>query len=85
MRLFDDKDIKEGDELELFDSDLEKVFAKAVISEVLFRKLEDVEDVDLDGHEKWNSKEEMLENLKIYYRDKISLDTPVKIVRFRLI
>ncbi|MBX4190281.1 ASCH domain-containing protein [Candidatus Parcubacteria bacterium] len=85
MRLFDDKDLKEGDELELINSDSGEVFSSALITEVAHKKLGDVEDVDLDGHEKWESKDEMLQSLKNYYGDRVNLDTIVKIVKFKLI
>ena len=85
MRLFDDKDLKVGDELELINSDSGKVFSKAVIVEVVYRTLGEVEDIDLDGHEKWNNKEEMLKSLRLYYGDRVNLDIEVKIVRFNLI
>ena len=84
MRLFDDKDLKVGDDLELINSDDGNVFAKAVIMDVINKKLAEVDDVDLDGHEKWNNKEEMLESLKKYYGDRVNLDTIVKIIRFNL-
>ena len=51
MRLFDDKDLKEGDELELINSDTKEVFAHAVITEILTRKLRDITEADLEGHE----------------------------------
>ena len=84
MRLFDDKDLKEGDELELINSDLGEVFSKATITEVVYKKLNEIDDVDLDGHEKWENKDEMLQSLKKYYGDKVDWDTMVKVVKFKL-
>src|SRR3989344_5456248 len=84
MRLFDDKDLQVGDELELINSDNGEVFSKAVITEVIYKNLGEVEDVDLDGHEKWESREEMLGSLKKYYGDSVGLDTEVKIIKFKL-
>jgi len=85
MRLFDDKDLQEGDELELVDSDSGEVFSMATITEVVSKKLEEVDDVDLEGHEKWDNKNEMLQSFKKYYGDKVNLDTMVKVVKFQLI
>ena len=85
MRLFDDKDLQVGDELELVNSDDGEIFATAVITEVTYKKVGEVEDVDLDGHEKWNSREGMMDSLKKYYGNRVSPDTEVKIVRFKLI
>ncbi|MBI2065170.1 MAG: ASCH domain-containing protein [Candidatus Yanofskybacteria bacterium] len=85
MRLFDDKDLGVGDDLELVNSDNGSVFSRAVITEVINKELADVDDIDLDGHEKWNNKEEMLESLRKYYGDRVDLNTKVKIIKFKLI
>ncbi len=85
MRLFDDKDLKKDDELELIDSDSGKIFSKAVIIEVISKKLNDIDDIDLDGHEKWDSKDEMLKSLQKYYGEKVNWDTMVKVVKFKLL
>lgn len=85
MRLFDDKDLKEGDELELVNSDSGEIFSRAIITEVIYKKLDEIDDVDLDGHEKWDNKDEMLQSLIKYYGDKVNLDTMVKVVKFELI
>ena len=85
MRLFDDKDLRVGDDLELEDSDTGKIFVHAVITEVIEKKLGEIDDVDLDGHEKWDSHVEMLASLRKYYGDNVNEDTPVKVVRFKLI
>ena len=84
MRLFDDKELKDGDELELINSDSGEVFSKATITEVVYKKLNEIDDVDLDGHEKWENKDEMLQSLKKYYGDKVDWDTMVKVVKFKL-
>lgn len=84
MRLFDDKDLKVGDELGLINSDNGEIFAQAIITEVIFKKIEDISETDLDGHEKWNNKTEMLESLRRYYGDRVNEDTEVKIIRFKL-
>ena len=85
MRLFDDKDLKIGDELELINSDSGEVFSQATIIEVIYKNLDDVDDVDLDGHEKWENKDEMLKSLQKYYGNKVNWDTMVKVVKFKLV
>lgn len=84
IRLFDDKDLKAGDDLELIDSDNNKTFAKAKITEVIEKKLDELNDMDLKGHEKWDSHDEMIKSLKEYYGDKVNKDTPAKIIKFKL-
>lgn len=84
LRLFDDKDLRVGDELELINSDTGEVFAHAVITEVIEKPLSDITDADLAGHEKWNSYESMLESLDEFYGDRVTDATIGKIVRFRV-
>jgi len=84
VRLFDDKNLKAGDELELINSDDSKVFAHAVVTDVPVKTLGEITDADLGGHEKYESREAMLESFKKFYGDKVDLGTEAKIVRFRL-
>ncbi len=85
MRLFDDKDIQAGDDLELINYDTWQVFAQAKVKEVVEKKLKDLDEADFDGHEKFASQEEMYETYKKYYGDKVNPDTLVKIMRFELV
>ena len=63
-RLFDEKDLKVGDKFTLIDWESREEFANAEIMGVQEKKLGEIEDADLEGHEKYESKEEMLR----YYR-----------------
>jgi hypothetical protein len=38
----------------------------------------------MKGHEAFNSKEHMLDTYKNYYGERVTLDTPVKIVFFEI-
>lgn len=81
-RLFDDKDLSEGDELSLVNKETGKEFAKAVIIKVEEKKLKDLKDEDYDGHEKFESTEKMYETYRTYYGDKVGPDTIVKMIDF---
>jgi hypothetical protein len=83
-RLFDDKDLKVGDLLNLQIWETGKDFAKAKITEVREKKLGELEESDYDGHEKFESQKDMLEKYKEYYGDKVTLDTTVKMIKFEL-
>lgn len=85
LRLFDDKDLQPGDTLDLVNSDTGAVFAQAVIMEVVDKPLGEITDIDLVGHEKWPSPEAMLATHQAYYGQQVNLQTPAKIVRFRLV
>jgi uncharacterized LabA/DUF88 family protein len=83
-RLFDDKDLRLGDLLNFQVSDTGKDFAKAKIVEVKEKKLGELEEVDYEGHEKYESKDQMLKQYKIYYGNKVDINTVVKIIKFEL-
>lgn len=84
-RLFDDKDLKIGDELELIDSDTKEKFADAKIVKIREKRLGEIEEKDFAGHEKFASKGEMLATYQKYYGDKVNWDTIVKIIEFKLL
>ena len=84
-RLFDDKDLKSGDEVIFLDSELGQPFAKAVLVEVEEKIFKEVSEEDKDGHEKFKTNEEMLKTYSDYYKTEVSLDTSLKIVRFKIL
>jgi len=83
-RLFDDKDINEGDDVELIIWESGKKFATAKIiriKEVLFENLT-IE--DKMGHEKFASDKEMYETYSRYYNKEITPKDKLKIIKFKL-
>ncbi len=84
-RLFDDKDLKVWDKVELLYWETKERFADAEIIEVREKRLEEIEEKDFDGHEKFGSNEEMLETYRKYYGDKVNWDTALKIIKFKLL
>ncbi len=84
-RFFDDKNLQVGDELVLGNSDTGQEFAKAEIVEVKEKRLGEVTEKDYIGHEKYKDQDEMLDTYKGYYGDRITLDSVVKIIKFKLI
>ena len=83
-RLFDDKSLIVGDKLAFINSDIEEEFAKAKITNIQEKKLSEIEDSDYEGHEKYQSQEDMLQHYKGYYGDTVTPDTTVKIIKFEL-
>lgn len=83
-RLFDDKDLQIGDELDLINKDTLEKFAAAKIISVTEKKLKDLEEKDAVGHGEFEGPDIILEKFRQYYGDKVDLDTPVKIIRFQL-
>lgn len=84
-RIFDDKDIRQGDVMEFLVWETKEVFANAKILEVVEKKFKDLEPQDLEGHEKFASKEEMYATYSTYYNKKVDENTLVKIIKFELI
>lgn len=83
-RLFDDKDLQPGDELELINKDTMEKFGEATITAVREKPLKNITDEDFDGHEKFESTEKMYETHQSFYGDKVTPETIVKMIRFRL-
>ena len=84
-RLFDDKDLKEGDELLVVDKETGENFAKAEIVSVKEKKLADIEGADYSGHELYKKQERMYEAYRGYYGKEVGPDTIVKIIKFKII
>lgn len=84
-RLFDDKDLAIGDEISLVNKETLAEAARAVIEDVKVRKLSTLTAADWQGHEKFQSVEDMYAHYRSYYPDKaVGPDTEVKIIKFRL-
>ena len=84
-RLFDEKDLKVGDKLVFINKENGEKFAKAKIISISEKKLGELEGRDFEGHERYKDQKVMIENYRKYYGDKVTLDTKVKMVRFKLI
>lgn len=84
-RLFDDKNISEGDEFELIVWETGKLFAKGLVTKVVKKPLGQLTIEDKKGHEKFSSDQEMYDTYSKYYTQQIGPDTIIKIIWFKLI
>lgn len=84
-RLFDDKDLKEGDIFQVIDYSTREECGQAVITGIKEKKLGEIDNEDFEGHEKYKNQDEMIQRNKKYYGDKVNLDTIVKMIKFRLL
>ncbi|QQG52640.1 MAG: ASCH domain-containing protein [Candidatus Falkowbacteria bacterium] len=84
-RLFDDKDLQIGDQVELLVWETKEKFATAEIIALKEKKLQDIKEEDFIGHEKFASREDMLENYQSFYGDKVNWETPIKMLDFKII
>lgn len=83
-RIFDDKDITQGDEMQFVVWETGEVFANAKIVHVVEKKFKELSEEDLDGHEKFATKEEMYATYSRYYQRQVDENTVVKIIKFEL-
>lgn len=84
-RLFDDKNLQVGNKLNLQNWETGENFASAEILEMQEKKLGELKDADLDGHEGFQSQEDMLKHYREYYGEKVNLNTVIKIIKFKLV
>ncbi|HKR82202.1 MAG TPA: reverse transcriptase-like protein [Candidatus Saccharimonadales bacterium] len=87
-RMYDDKDLQVDDDISLIDKvDPDnratwRTIGTAHIDEVVQKRLGDLDEADLRGHEQFSSPREMLETYRKYYGPSVSLQTTLKIIRF---
>ncbi len=84
-RLYDDKDLTVGDEVELMNWNTGEVFGRAKLTEVWKKKMSELVESDFDGHEKFEHEEEMYATYRTYYGNRVGPETIVKIIRFKLL
>lgn len=84
FRLFDDKDIRTGDELTFVNWETKEPFAAAVVRETYERTLGTLTEDDFAGHEKYANQDSMYATLRTFYGDAVGPDTVVKVIRFEL-
>jgi len=83
-RLFDDKDLRVGDDVSLVDRSTGKEFATARIVSVKEKPMGKIEEADFKGHESYESREKMFETFRGYYGDRVSEDSVMKMIGFEL-
>jgi hypothetical protein len=84
-RLFDDKDLQTGDIVDLIQRPELTVFASAELVEVIEKSLAEMDEADFDGHEKYDSLEEMISTLQQFYPETITPKTKAKVIKFKII
>ncbi|KKW30012.1 MAG: hypothetical protein UY72_C0026G0004 [Candidatus Uhrbacteria bacterium GW2011_GWD2_52_7] len=82
FRLFDDKDLRAGDEIHLVRWETGEEFGKTTIREAYEKTLGELTEDDFVGHERYVSEEEMYTTLRTFYGDSVGPHTVVKIIRF---
>ena len=81
-RLFDDKNLQIGDELEFINKETGEIFGNSTITNLYTKTLGTLEDDDWIGQERFVSDEEMYNTFRSHYGNKVTPETEVKIIRF---
>jgi hypothetical protein len=81
-RLFDDKNLALGDEIEFINSESGAVIGTGKITKLKLTTLGNLDETDWDGHETFASEAEMYETYRGYYGDKVGSDSELKIITF---
>src|SRR5690349_3370903 len=81
-RIYDDKDLQVGDELAFIRWETGDQFAAATITRVTEKKLGEISEPDLLGHERFEDMSAMLDHYRELYGDRVTLETPIKVVEF---
>ena len=83
-RMFDEKNLGLGDEVQFMDSEINEPIAVAVNIEVTEKKIWENNETDFDGHNPYPSREAMFETYRGYYGDQVNWDTSIKMITFQL-
>ncbi len=84
-RLFDDKNLQAGDEVEFINKETGEVFAKVVLTKVIVKRFQDLQEEDWAGHEKYPSNEVMYKSFSADYGQKIDENTELKLIDFTIL
>lgn len=84
-RLFDDKDLSEGDIVSFVIWETGREFARAKLKSVIQKPLGQLEENDWQGHERYSDSEEMYRTFATYYGQMVNSCTMVKIITFEIL
>jgi hypothetical protein len=82
-RLFDDKDLRVGDHLVFINKDTGERFGEADVTAMREKPLSEIDEDDFaEGHERYASRDAMLQSYRNYYGDAVDWHTPIKLINF---
>jgi ribonuclease HI/uncharacterized protein YqfB (UPF0267 family) len=85
FRYGNDKQYHVGEIVELVNSKTSDVFATAEIEQITEKRIKNLNAYDYEGHETYDSQEELINVMNDYYDGVITPESPIKIVKFKLI
>jgi ribonuclease HI len=81
-RLFDDKKLDVGDELQFVNSDNATVFGYGMVKEITIKRIKDLNEFDQEGHKKYENLELIVEGFKRFYGPNVTKDSIIKVVKY---
>ena len=84
-RLFDDKNFRVGEVIDLIVWETGESFARAKITRTEEKRLGELQKEDWEGHERFTSDKEMYATYSKYYGRPIGPEDTIKIIRFELL
>ncbi len=84
-RLWDDKELSEGDIVDFINRGTNELFARGKLVNVVEKPLGELTTEDKKGHESFESEELMYKTYQGYYNRPVDKNTLVKIIRFELV
>lgn len=83
-RIYDDKDLKEGDDVVFIRRPELVPFAKATLTRVYEKKFKELSGKDKEGHEQFETNNKMYKTYSGYYGKPVNGETTVKIIHFKI-
>jgi|TARA_B100001971_G_C18119620_1_gene498704 hypothetical protein len=83
-RVNDTRGIKKGDKIS-FCYNNGKEFAQVISTSVIEKQFKELTKKDLEGHEKYSSEQKKYAVFSKYYKYKVTPDSKVKIIKFKLL
>ncbi len=83
-RMFDEKNLAVGDEVQFVNADTNEPIAITVVTELKEKKFGDITEADFDGRNPYPSRANMLETYRGYYGKNVNWDTSIKMLTFEL-
>lgn len=87
-RLYDDKDLSVGDDFKIIDkvnptdTTSWQIIGNGKISQIVEKKLNDLSEQEINSEKGFKTKDEILDAYRGYYGERVTFETPVKIVTF---
>lgn len=81
-RLFDDKDLQNGDEIKFVNEETKEIIGEGKILKLKVTTLGSLEEQDWVGHERYSSEEDMYRTYRSYYGEKVGPHSELKIIDF---